>query len=201
MTQALKLAHRAHFTPSEIEWRVINGQPYLLARNAAAATRLIVRSAQEKGKMPQFDMLLQWPEPTLQRAGARLLTSPIRACQWITDYDHYYYARQPEAMMGASERRLPSLRLYFADASDTMVQLDPYTGDVQLSMDRSQRLGRWLFNFLHSWDLPWMLRMSVMREIVLILLSFGGLALSVTGIVIGVSRVRLWISKLKKHSW
>jgi hypothetical protein len=33
----------------------------------------------------------------------------------------------------------------------------PPTGDVALSVDRSQRIGRWLFNLLHSWDLPSML--------------------------------------------
>ena len=40
--QALGLLNDAQFRANEIEWRVLDGRPYLLARNAANATRLIV---------------------------------------------------------------------------------------------------------------------------------------------------------------
>ena len=65
-------------------------------------------------------------------------------------------------------------------------------GTVALGLDRRQRVSRWLFSFLHSWDLPPLLRTGPWREGVLILLSLGGLALSATGIVIGWRRLRLW---------
>jgi len=75
------------------------------------------------------------------------------------------------------------------------VHLDPFTGDVESSSDQAQRVGRWLFSFLHSWDLPPMLQAGAWRDAVLILLSLGGLALCMTGIVIGWRRVRIWIGQ------
>jgi uncharacterized iron-regulated membrane protein len=87
------------------------------------------------------------------------------------------------------------LRAQFTDPHATWCYLDPYTGDVALSLDRSQRLGRWLFNFLHSWDVPPMLKAAAWRDAILILFSLGGLAVSLTGMVIGWRRLRLWISR------
>ncbi|MDX3904301.1 MAG: PepSY domain-containing protein [Pigmentiphaga sp.] len=173
------------FEPREIEWRVLGGRPYLLARDGAGHTRLVT------GDAGAMRILGQWSPPQLKYAATRLLAAPIAAYRRLDDYDAYYYGREPEAMMGASERRLPVWRAQFADASKTWVYLDPYTGDPALSVDGRQRLGRWLFNFLHSWDLPPMLAAGVWREAVLILMSLGGLALSVTGTVIAYRRVRM----------
>ena len=94
--------------------------------------------------------------------------------------------------MGAAERRLPVLRVQFLDPHGKWVYIDPYTGDVGMTLDRSQRVSRWLFSFLHSWDLPSLLKVGPWRDAILILLSLGGLALSATGIVIGYRRIRLW---------
>jgi hypothetical protein len=189
--QALALLKDAHFHANEIEWRVLDGKPYLLARNAANATRLIV---QDDGN---FKVIERWSDDTLLHAASRLMSAPILSHQVLTQYDTYYYGRQQEAMMGASERRLPALRIRYDEPHQTWVHLDPFTGDVELSSDKSQRVGRWLFSFLHSWDLPVMLQAGALRDAILILLSLGGLALSITGIVIGYGRMRIWIGK--KH--
>ncbi len=103
-------------------------------------------------------------------------------------------------MMGAAERRLPALRSDFGDRHNTWVYLDLHTGDMELSMDSAQRVGRWLFHFLHSWDLPPMLQYGWVRDGVLILLSLGGLALSATGVVIGRKRLRIWGARLRKRT-
>jgi len=60
-------------------------------------------------------------------------------------------------------------------------------------------VSRWLFSFLHSWDLPPLLRTGPWRDAVLILLSMGGLALSVTGVVIGLRRLRIWLRDKVRH--
>ena len=57
-------------------------------------------------------------------------------------------------------------------------------------LDSTQRVKRWLFAFLHSWDLPVLLSSRPLWDIALILLSLGGLVLSLTGVVIGVRRLR-----------
>jgi uncharacterized iron-regulated membrane protein len=191
-SQALALLKAEGFQAVELEWRVLDDQPYLLARNAVAATRLIVQ--QDK----KFIVRDLWTDAELLHAATRLLPASIASHQKLAQYDNYYYVRQPEAMMGASERRLPILRVQFADTHNTWSYLDPYTGDVALSMDSAQRSGRWLFSFLHSWDLPAILKTGVWRDAVLILLSLGGFALSLTGVVIGYKRMRKWLAKLSR---
>lgn len=187
--QALDIFEKANFQPVEITWRILDGRPYLLARNAAADTRLIVQ------KDDGFAVRTQWSNTELLHAAYRLFPLPMQSSQTLEQYDNYFYSRQPESMMGSYERRLPVLLAQFTDPHATWCYLDPYTGDVALSLDRSQRLGRWLFNFLHSWDVPPMLKAAAWRDVILILFSLGGLAVSLTGMVIGWRRLRLWISR------
>lgn len=180
------------FHPREIAWRTLNGQPYLLAKDSHNHTRLVVSID------GHYAVLEQWPQTVLQQAAAHLMPVAISSVQTMMHEDAYYYARQPESMMGSSERRLPALLVHFDDPGQTRIYIDMHTGEPVLALDRSQRVGRWLFNFLHSWDLPVMLQTGMLRDIVLILLSIGGLALSVTGVVIGTQRVRLWLGKLTR---
>jgi uncharacterized iron-regulated membrane protein len=187
--QAISLLNDEQFRANEIEWRVLDGRPYLLARNAANGTRLIV---EEGGR---YQVRERWNDAELLQAATQLLHAPIRDHQVLEHYDTYYYGRQQEAMMGAAERRLPALRVRFEEAHQTWVHLDPFTGDIESSSDQAQRTGRWLFSFLHSWDLPPMLQAGAWRDAILILLSLGGLALSITGIVIGWRRLRVWFGQ------
>ncbi|OBV38701.1 PepSY-associated TM helix domain-containing protein [Janthinobacterium psychrotolerans] len=181
---ALSLLAAQGFRAVELEWRVLNKQPYLLARDGAARTRLIMR---QDGQLVVRE---QWTQAQLLHAASKLLPGIKASSAWLGSYDSYYYGREPEAMMGAVERRLPVLQLRFDDPQANWVYLDPYTGTVALGVDRRQRVSRWLFSFLHSWDLPPLLRSGPWRESVLILLSLGGLALSATGMVIGWRRLR-----------
>lgn len=193
-SQALALFRTAHFEPGEIEWRVIGGRPYLLARDGADATRLLVRSGNA------FEVREQWADADLLAAAGALLRAPLASHRRLESYDVYYYARQPEAMAGGAERRLPALCVRFADAHDTWAYIDASTGDMALGLDRAQRAGRWLFNFLHSWDLPALLRSGPWRDAALFSLSLGGLALSVTGIVIGCARMRVCAAKVRRRA-
>lgn len=186
-SEALALLDGAGFRAVELEWRVLGGRPYLLARDAAAQTRLLVANG------AAFEVRERWRSEELLAAAARLMPAALASQQWLAHYDAYYYGRQPEAMMGASEKRLPVLLLRFSDPHDTWSYIDPHTGDLALSLDRSQRLGRWLFSFLHSWDLPAMLATGAWRDAILILLSLGGSVLSATALVVAYRRVRLSI--------
>ena len=177
---AVRLLRGAGFVPVELEWRVLDGQPFILARDRLARTRLVMGNA----------VLERWPAARLRHAAARLLPARIVAEDALTEYDRFYFARGSASMYGGDARGLPAVRFAFDDAGATLVYVDPRTGEVALSLDRAQRAGRWLFNLLHSWDLPVLLDGGWSRDAVLILLSLGGLGLSVTGIVIGVRRIR-----------
>jgi len=187
--QALALLAAQGFRASELEWRVLAGKPYMLARDSGGGTRLVV--ARGAG----YAVLERWPDRVLLDAARQLLPQSIAHTASLSTYDAYYYQRQEQSMYGADERRLPVLRAVFDDPGQTWVHLDVYTGQVESSLDSAQRVGRWLFNFLHSWDLPAMLDAVWWREAVLILLCIGGLLLSATGVVLGTRRLRKWSAK------
>jgi len=189
-SEAVALLAAQGFRARELEWRVLAGQPYILARDGRAATRLIV--AEHGG----YVVRERWPEHVLLEAARRLLPQPMARIETLDAYDAYYYQRQEQSMYGADERRLPVLRAVFNDPGHTWVHLDVYTGQVESSLDSSERVGRWLFNFLHSWDLPAMLDAVWWREAVLIGLCLGGVLLSVTAVVLGARRLRKWSGKI-----
>ena len=188
-SDALGRLRQQGFHASELEWRVLNGRPYILARNASAGTR-IVAGSDEDGRV-----IAQLLAPELLAAAARLRPGGIVKTALLETYDAYYYFRQPTSMYADRERPLPVLRVDFGDAGKTTVYLDPATGDVVHSVDNAQRMGRWLFNLLHSWDLPVLLEAGLAREVVLILLSIGSLLIAGTGLVIGYRRVKIKVRR------
>ncbi|MEB5966978.1 MULTISPECIES: PepSY domain-containing protein [Comamonas] len=190
--QALTLLDAQGFDTREVEWKWLNGQPYLLAFDGAGDTRVLPANA----VAPQVERALE--QSLLEQAAQRLLPFAIRSTAWLNEYDAYYYRRGEASMYSGTARDLPVLRLQFDDPGRTLVYLSPGTGDVVLSLERRQRAGRWLFNFLHSWDLPWMLRQGWPRDAVLVVLSIGALALALTGMVLGYRRLKLFITHQRR---
>jgi hypothetical protein len=116
------------------------------------------------------------PAGWLQQKVRALSDAPMQG-YWVQHAaDAYFYPRTPEAMNGAAVRRFPVAVVDFGDAEATRVYLDLATGDPLLTMGYRERVGRWLFYFLHSWDLPAMLRFDTARLAVLLLLSVAGTA-------------------------
>lgn len=181
---AIHQLRAAGFEPVELAWRSLAGQPYLYALDARGNSRLL------DGPPEAPRIRDTWSEAEIRQAAARLFDAPIAHHLRLDAHDAYYYARHAEAMNGAQPRRLPALRLDFADANRTRLYIDLHSGDVEQALARSQRVGRWLFYFLHSWDLPALLALGSLRDATLILLSLGGLALAASGTVIGWRRLR-----------
>lgn len=180
----IRILRDAGFRPVELQWRQVGGSAYVLAYDARAQTRLVY--AGERG----LTVAESWTVAQLMPAARHLFAEPIGSHRPLSDYDAYYYQRNPEAMNGALQHGLPALQLDYTDPGRTRVYIDLRTGDTSVSLSRSQRVGRWLFNFLHSWDMPALLRHDALREIVLILLSVGGFIVCCTGVVIGWRRLR-----------
>ncbi|HBB78667.1 MAG TPA: sodium:proline symporter, partial [Pseudomonas sp.] len=55
---------------------------------------------------------------------------------------------------------------------------------------RAQRVERWLFNLLHSWDWLPLLERPRLREALMLAFSLGGLLISLSGVVLGWRRLR-----------
>jgi len=171
--------------PVELEWRVLGGTAFVLARDRLGETRLLRRD--DHGRLA---VAREWTDDELMAVAPRLFGSAhLVSAAYLGAFDAYYFARGDSSMYAGEDRALPVLRLVFDDPGRTRVYVAPATGEVVLSADRAERAGRWLFNLLHSWDLPAMLRPAPVRDGVLILLSLGALGIAGTGTVLGLRRL------------
>ena len=87
-------------------------------------------------------------------------------------------------------RPLPVLRLKFDDPEQTWLHVDPATGAMLGQMGSGGRSNRWLFNALHSLDFPWLIVWPPLRHFLVWMLSGAGLIISISGVVIGLRRLR-----------
>lgn len=184
-----------HVNPADIvEAQAIGGAAREL-RFVRVAGESYVQALDGEGRITLFDARAGEPKPTaidrseLQRAVARLSQAGIRQISELREYDAYYYARAPHTMLGSAERPLPVWRVEFDDARSTWMHVDPATGTVLGRLDELQRVKRWLFAFLHSWDWLPLLDRRPLWDVLLITFSLGGAALSFTGVVIGWRRL------------
>ena len=167
--------------PVELRWARAAGQELVRARGASGATHVLSATTARPEVLD---------EGVLRGAAAALVPGAhLTQTQVLRDYDIYYYARDEHAMMGHVEKPLPVWRLVYDNPQATWVYLDPKTGQILDRQDRSTRAGRWLFAFLHSWDWTALLTRRPLWDALLIFLSLGGAALSLTGVVIGWRRL------------
>lgn len=176
---SLQRLRDAGLEPVELEWRMLGGRAYLAALDAQGESRVLPPA----GTGPALPRL---PAMALEAAAP----IPAASTEWLEHYDTYYYARGEASMYGGQPRRLPMLRLRFDDAGQSWVHLDPYSGAVLEVLDDNRRAGRWLFNLLHSWDWPPLLERPLLREALVVGFSLGGLAICLSGAVIGWRRLR-----------
>ncbi len=73
--------------------------------------------------------------------------------------------------------------------SPATIHVDPNTGAIVGELDRTGRVKRWLFAFLHSFDWLPLLERRPLWDLLLIAGSLGGIAVSITGIRIGWRRL------------
>ncbi|SCX39748.1 PepSY domain-containing protein [Variovorax sp. EL159] len=164
----------------ELRWVRAAGQTLVLASTANGRPQ--VRDA-ISAQPYQFD-----PD-ALRTAVARLLPDAVQRIDILTAYDSHYYTREPHTMTGGTDKPLPIWRVVFGDAHATWVHVDPQTGAVLGHTDSARRLSRWLFAMLHSWDWLPLLDHRPLWDVLLVVTSLGGAALSLTGVVIGWRRV------------
>jgi hypothetical protein len=101
---------------------------------------------------------------------------------WLSGYDSYYYDRD-------ARLRLPVLRVRFADPPETWLYLDPARGVIIRKEERRSRINRWLYRGLHSLDFPWLYRQRPVWDVVVFLLSAGGLFVTVSSMPAGWRRL------------
>jgi hypothetical protein len=191
------------FTPRELDFFQFLGEPYLIAyvppspaeappwRNTSIsdATSLHIDRQHvmvsvlrpEAGTFSGFERERMW-----EVAKAAMPEVPIRDAVWLREYDAYYYSQE-------GTKNLPVLRIRYDDPQRTWLYLDPERGVIASRLERMGRLNRWLYHGFHSLDFPFMYYKRPLWDIVVILLSIGGIAISVT------SALPAW-RRLLKHA-
>ncbi|KAF1039753.1 MAG: hypothetical protein GAK34_03107 [Delftia tsuruhatensis] len=165
----------------ELRWLRTAGRTEVLAQ-PAAGTPLVLDSASAAPAAHSREALLD--------RAAVLVDAPVLRSEWLTAHDLYWYERAEHTMMGGHDKPLPVLRVVFGDAAASWVHIDPHTGQVLGRLDGTQRLKRWLFAMLHSWDWLPLLQRRPLWDALLLAFSLGGLLMSATGVVIGLRRLR-----------
>ena len=190
----------SEFTPKEFELLQFQGAPFLMAyrppsveqaaavRNPDARAfqsaelsvehRLVLIEAPERSAFKRFD-----DEAVMRAAKKAMPGSAVSAAAFLGEYDAYYYDRY-----GA--RPLPVLRVEYDDPARTWLYLDPQHGGVVMKQERLSRLNRWLYNGLHSLDFPVLYYRRPLWDVILVVLSIGGIVLGVTTMAPAWRRVR-----------
>jgi uncharacterized iron-regulated membrane protein len=183
ITELLTKFNESGLQPKELTWHKINGQFWLTAYNDTGQSRVIplFGSGDVKSLIP-IESLLKGLENI----------APLQAFhyEWLEKYDFYYYGRQQQSMYGSRIKPLPILRVKFSDPAKTWLHIDPASGEILANIDQRRRVARWLFNLLHSWDLNALLDRPLLRELLIIAFSLGGLVICISGIVVGWRRVK-----------
>jgi hypothetical protein len=187
---AAAAAVRRSFQPKELDFLQFLGEPYFIAyvppspsesapwRNsdisAASALNIdrqyLMVSARhpERGTFTSFDNDRMWDV-----AKAAMANVPIADSAWLDEYDAYYYSHD-------GMKPLPVLRIRYADARATWLYLDPQRGIIASRLERASRWNRWLYHGFHSLDFPLLYYKRPLWDIVVVVLSIGGVAISVT---------------------
>lgn len=195
------------FAAKELDFFQFQGEPYFIAyappgpsevppwrnNDISAATALnidrtyVMTSAlrPELGTFTSFDRDRMWDV-----ARSAMPETPVADATWLTEYDAYYYSQE-------GMKPLPVLRVRYADPRETWLYLDPQRGVIAARFERVTRWSRWLYHGFHSLDFPFLYYKRPLWDIVVIVLSLGGIAISVTSALPAWRRVarhaRPWI--------
>jgi hypothetical protein len=166
-------------TPKEIDLIRFRGHHYL-----RASAGLVAVDAMAQGPDESFHA-----DAMIGAARDAMPGVPIQGVYWMGEYDAYYYSRD-----GALN--LPVLRVRFDDPQKTWLYLDPKRGAIVRKEERLTRLNRWLYHGLHSFDFPFMYYRRPLWDVVVIVLSLGGIVLSVTTMWAAYRRLRRGLRRL-----
>jgi PepSY-associated TM region len=186
----LKQLAASGFSAREITWHRAGGEHLALAHGAGEPRLFATAEAQPRASVPD--------EVWRAAAGRLLPGARVVEQERLDQYDAHYYGREPHTMTGQRERPLPVWRLLFDDPNSTWAVIDPRTAALVQISDGHRRVDRWLFAFLHSFDLPAFLAARPAWDAWMLLFSLAGTLLAVTAVVTGtrrlVRRKRRWIA-------
>jgi hypothetical protein len=181
----------------EIEFTRILGRPRLIARGGPS--RAAAMGWPDGGHQPYFvertrdaervvvsatTFEVQEPvarEEIVSRLEAATGARVIEAAR-LDAYDSYYYSREARSP-------LPVLRLKLDDPDRTWIYVDPDVAQVVGRISRVNRVERWVYAGLHTFDFPFLYDRRPVWVALVVLVCLGGALVSGLGFVMGVRRI------------
>ena len=160
---------------AEVEFLRFDGELLVVARTAEGRS---VFGFQNDGRTRR----LQVAEARMHGALERAWGFSVSSSGSIAEDDAY--GRLLEAPLPPS-----AIRFEIADPAATWVHVDRDTGQILEVMTRSRRAYRWLYNGLHSLDLPYLAKSPSLRRGIILTLLLLGMTLSATSLVVGLKRL------------
>jgi len=161
----------------ELQFKVVNGRTILLV-NEQNDSRLMIQD--KPGKLSETQLTKEELIAAVQKAWPE---AKLKTAHKVALDDVYNQLR--EGPMPPN-----TLRVILDSDSETWVHVDMNTGHIVSVMDQSRRVYRWLFNGLHSLDFPGLANHRPLWDAVILFLLTVGFIFSLTGVVIGVKRLR-----------
>ena len=169
--EAVRVA-QGEIAPRELRAIMVVGRPYWVAYESAARTRLVPADA--AAPRPQASL-----ERSLLMTAAKSLlpAAHMKVASDLRERDDYYYDTADRIAT------LPVLYVAFDDREHSAFYLDPRTGTIAMKQVTRSRIERWLYTGLHDFDFHALYERRPLWDVVVIMLSLGGLALALAGAV------------------
>ena len=117
----------------------------------------------------------------LRRIEPALAGAPVLSIQRLDEEDLYHYRRFDPAP--------PIWRVRLADAASTWLHVDAGSGELMARLDRSNRVERWAYHGLHSWDFAALLEHRPLWDLLMLPALALGFLFSITSVVVAAQRL------------
>jgi hypothetical protein len=179
MPSDFKLLSLPAAEPIDVELLHFERQPLYRITTRSGAVMLQSAGGEPGGRLPSVAAMVQ-RAPRLLPDAVLVHTTVLR------EFDEYYYSRH----QAGGEALLPVLRLQFNDTARTWFYVDAATGRILARSTHRNRVYRWLYNGLHSFDFKWLRERRPLWDVVVLSFCLGGLVLSSIGTIAATRRLR-----------
>ena len=159
----------------EFEISALANQAILIAKSDKASDLLLL----VPDLNPNRENLISAARSAVSRAWP---SKTIKESYMVTADDVYGHLR---------ESSLPesTLRIVLDDIDQTWIHINLDDGQIISVMDKSRRMYRWLFNGIHSLDLPGLVNRRPLWDVLMVVLMIIGFTFSLTGLVIAYKKL------------
>ena len=159
----------------EYEISALDGRAMLIAKNGQTSELIFT----DANSIPSQDYLISTVRSAVSQAWPE---TAIKSSYMVAADDVYGHLRE-----GSFPKK--TLRIILDDVDETWVHINLDDGHIVSVMDKSRRLYRWLFNGIHSLDLPGFSSKRPLWDIFMVVLMLTGTIFSITGLILAYKKL------------